>query len=75
MDELEEQKEQIKVWLGVLESHDLDDRIMAIRALADLGDEDVLWKLREHMTSVHREYETLTRSIRKMKGRLDTEKK
>ena len=63
-------REQIHDLISQLKSRNLDERVMAIDILGEIGDQEVLVKLRERMSHIHREYQALIISIGKLKRKL-----
>jgi HEAT repeat protein len=62
--------QQIAELLDVLESDNLDDRIIAIQALGEIGDTEALRRLRERMKVVSGEHYALYAAIGKIKRKL-----
>jgi HEAT repeat protein len=62
--------EQIKDLLEMLNSDDLDDRVMGIQILGEIGDEEALRVLRQRMALVSEEHYALVVAIGKLKRRL-----
>jgi HEAT repeat protein len=62
--------EQRTELMEMLASQDLDDRLMAIRVLGEIGDEAALGALRAQMTRPLQEYFALTVAVGKLRERL-----
>ena len=62
--------EQSTELMEMLASQDLDDRLMAIRMLGEIGDEAALGALRARMTRPLEEYFALTIAVGRLKERL-----
>ena len=61
---------QMNKLLAMLDSDNLDDRLVAIRILGDQGDQQTLSRLREKLPLVSKEMEVLIIAIGKLKRRL-----
>lgn len=61
---------QIRQLLALLESDVLDDRIRAIEALGEIGDEAALAALRVRLAPASRELQALVVAVGKLKKRL-----
>jgi HEAT repeat protein len=62
--------EQIHELLDMLDSDDLDNRLMAIQVLGEIGDADVLKALRQRMALVNQEMVALVAAVGKLKRSL-----
>ena len=62
--------DQNQILISQLKSRNLDERVMAIDILGEVGDQEALIKLRERMSHIHREYQALIISIGKLKRKL-----
>lgn len=62
--------EEVKDLLEILNSDDLEDRIMGIQILGEIGDEEALRALRQRMAPVSEEHYALVVAIGKLKRRL-----
>ena len=63
-------KNNISELLKILNSKNINDRVMAIRILGETGDELALEQLRKRMGGVSKEMEALIIAIGKLKRRL-----
>ena len=61
---------QIPSLLELLESERLDDRLMAIQILGEIGDEKALEALRQRMKLVNQELVSLVTAVGKLKKKL-----
>jgi HEAT repeat protein len=57
--------------LDMLASDDLEDRLMAIEVLGEIGDEEALGLLRQRLVLVNRELDILVTAVDKLKSRLE----
>jgi len=57
--------------LDMLASDDLEDRLMAIEVLGETGDEEALALLRQRLSLVNRELNTLVAAVGKLNHRLE----
>ena len=57
--------------LDMLASDDLEDRLMAIEVLGEIGDEEALGLLRQRLALVNRELDILVTAVDKLKSRLE----
>ena len=64
-------REQAKELLEMLDSDDLDERLVGIQVLGEIGDEDVLKALRERMAMVNKELHALVVAVGKLKRKLE----
>ncbi len=64
------QKQQIEELLEMLAGDDLEQRLQAINALGEVGDEAALSALRVRLTLVNRELSALVTAVGKLKQRL-----
>jgi HEAT repeat protein len=62
--------EQIQDLLEMLDSDDLDDRVMGIQILGEVGDEAALTVLRERLALVNEEMTALIVAVGKLKRKL-----
>ena len=62
--------ETLKEWMRLLKSDDLKDRLPAIMALGDFGDEAALQALRERMALVNDEMGALVVAVSNLKRKL-----
>lgn len=62
--------EQIRELLEILDSDDLDESLMGIQLLGEIGDEDALRVLRERLASVKEEVYALIVAVGKLKRKL-----
>ena len=62
--------ETLREWMRLVKSDDLKDRLTAIMALGEIGDEAALRALRERMVPVNEELSVLVVSVGKLKRRL-----
>lgn len=58
--------------LAMLDADDLEDRLVAIRALSELGDHEALRILRGRMAQVNKEFGALVVAVDKLKKKLGT---
>ena len=64
-------REQAKELLEMLDSDDLDERLVGIQVLGEIGDEDALEALRERMAMVNKELHALVVAVGKLKRKLE----
>lgn len=62
--------EQIRELLEILDSDDLDESLMGIQLLGEIGDEVALRVLRERLASVNEEVYALIVAVGKLKRKL-----
>jgi HEAT repeat protein len=62
--------ETSKAWMRLLKSDDLKDRLLAIQALGEIGDEAALWALSERMVPVNEELSALVVAVGNLKRKL-----
>ncbi len=62
--------EQIQDLLAALDNDDVNDRVIAIQALGEIGDERVLRILRKRLATVNKELVALIAAVGKLKRRL-----
>ena len=63
--------EKINAMINLLGSSHLEDRLMAINILGEIGDETALKKLREKLVIVNQELQALITAVGKLKNKIN----
>ena len=63
--------EKINAMINLLGSNHLEDRLMAINILGEIGDETALKKLREKLVIVNQELQALITAVGKLKNKIN----